>query len=140
MADETTQEKTQVEFQLVKNEGTVPPPDDLIAGSKGAVHADIVKVVSAGEIKRGTLLMAGSEGYVVSTQAGIATATGLCVLCDDVTVGENEYAETAAYFEGEFNDARIIFPFESEDDDHDAIVESVLEPLRRAKIFLRHLN
>ena len=136
MADE----KKQVELQLVKTEATVPPPDDLIAGSKGAVYADVVKVVSAGDFKRGTLLMAGSEGYVVSTQTGIATATGLCVLCDDVTVGENEYAETAAYFEGEFNEARIIFPFESENDDHDAIIEAVRDPLRRAKIFLRHLN
>ena len=136
MADE----KKQVEFQLVKNEGTVPPPDDLIAGSNGVLHADIIKIVSAGEFKRGTLLMAGADGYVASTQTGLATAAGICILCDDVTVGENEYAETAAYFEGEFNDARIIFPFESEDDDHDAIVETVRETLRKAKIFLRHLN
>lgn len=136
MADE----KTQVEFQLVKNEGTVPPPDNLIAGNRGAVYTDIVKLSASGEFKRGTLLMAGADGYIASTQAGLATATGICILCDDITIGENEFAEVTAYFEGEFNDARVIFPFEGEDDDHEAIVEAVRETLRAKKIFLRHIH
>lgn len=55
MADPTAT-KTQVEIQLVKNDGTIPPPDDLIAGNKGAVYTDIVKLSAAGEYKRGTLL------------------------------------------------------------------------------------
>lgn len=133
-------DKTPVTLQLVRTEGTVPPPDELIAGSKGAVYTDIVKVSTAGDYKRGTLMMAGADGYVSATQAGLATAAGICILCDDVTVGENEYAETAGYFEGEFNDARVIFPFEGENDDHDALVEAIREPLRNAKIFLRHFN
>ena len=133
-------EKTQVEFQLLKTEGTVPPPDNLIAGSKGAVYTDIIKLSAAGTFKRGTLLMAGADGYVASTQAGLATASGICILCDDITIGDTEYAEVPAYFEGEFNDARVIFPFEGEDDDHDAIVKAVKEPLRNAKIFLRHMH
>ena len=136
MADE----KTQVEFQLVKNEGTVPPPDDLIAGNSGAVYIDIVKLSESGEFKRGTLLMAGADGYVASTQAGLVTAMGICILCDDITIGENEFAEVTAYFEGEFNDARVIFPFEGEEDDHDALVETVREILRKNKIFLRHIH
>ena len=133
-------DKTQTTLQLVRTEGTVPPPDDLIAGSKGAVYTDIVRVAVAGTFKRGTLLMAGADGYVASTQAGLATAGGICILSEDITIGENEYTETPAYFEGEFNDARVIFPFEGEDDDHDALVEAVREPLRKSKIFLRHLN
>ena len=133
-------DSTQVTMQLVKTEGTIPPPDDLISGNKGAVYRDIVKISVAGDFKRGTLLMAGTDGYVASTQAGLATASGICILCDDVEIGENEYAETAAYFEGEFNDERVIFPFEGEDDDHDALVEAVREPLRKAKIFLRHIH
>ena len=133
-------DKTPVTLQLVRTEGTVPPPDDLIAGSKGAVYTDIVKISVAGDFKRGTLMMAGADGYVASTQAGLATAGGICILSEDITIGENEYAETPAYFEGEFNDARVIFPFEGEDDDHDAFVEAVREPLRKSKIFLRHLN
>lgn len=133
-------DKTPVTMQLFRIEGTVPPPDDLIAGSKGAVYTDIAKVAVAGEFKRGTLMMAGADGYVPSTQAGLATAGGICILSEDIAIGENEYTETPAYFEGEFNDARVIFPFEGEDDDHDALVEAVREPLRRAKIFLRHLH
>ena len=136
MADE----KTQVEFQLVKNEGTVPPPDNLIAGNRGAVYTDIVKLSAAGTFKRGTLLMSGADGYTNATQAGLATAAGICILCDDITIGENEFAEVPAYFEGEFNDARVIFPFETEDDDHDTIVESVRETLRKHNIFLKHLH
>ena len=136
MADE----KTQVEVQLIKNEGTVPPPDNLIAGNRGAVYTDIVKISSAGTFKRGTLLMAGADGYVASTQAGLSTAAGICILCDDVTIGENEFAEVPAYFEGEFNDARVILPFEGEEDDHDALIEAIREPLRKSKIFLRHIH
>lgn len=136
MADE----KTQVEFQLVKTEGIVPPPDDLIAGNRGAVHTDIVKLSATGTFKRGTLLMTGSDGYVASTQAGLATASGICILCDDTTVGENEFTEVPAYFEGEFNDSRIILPFEGDDDDHDALIEAIREPLRKSKIFLRRIH
>ena len=133
-------DKTPVTMQLVRTEGTVPPPDELIAGNRGAVYTDIVKLSTAGENKRGTLMMTGTDGYVAATQAGLATAAGICIICDNVTVGENEYAETPAYFVGEFNDARVIFPFEGEDDDHDVLVEAIREPLRRAGIFLRHFN
>ena len=84
--------------------------------------------------------MAGSDGYVASTQAGLAAANGICILCDDISIGDNEFAEVPAYFEGDFNDARVIFPFEGQDDDHDAIVEAVRETLRKNKIFLRHLH
>lgn len=133
-------DKTPVTLKLVRTEGIVPPPDDLIAGSKGAVYTDIVKVSVSGTFKRGTLMMTGADGYVASTQAGLATAAGICILSEDITIGENEYAETPAYFEGEFNDARVIFPFEGEDDDHAALVEAVREVLRKSKIFLRHLN
>lgn len=135
-----TPTKTQLEVQLVKTELTVPPPDELIAGNKGAVYTDLIKLSAAGTYKRGTLLMAGADGYVASTQAGLATAAGICILCDDITIGENEYAEVFAYFEGEFNDGRVILPFEGEDDDHDTLIEAIREPLRKSKIFLRHIH
>lgn len=133
-------DKTPVTLQLVRNEGTVPPPDDLIAGSKGAVYTDIVKVAVAGTFKRGTLMMSSADSYIPSTQAGLATASGICILSEDITIGENEYTETPAYFEGEFNDARIILPFEGDSDDHDELIETIREPLRKSKIFIRHLN
>lgn len=133
-------DKTQVEIQLIKDDGIVPPPDELIAGNLGAVYTDIIKLSSAGDFKRGTLLMAGADGYIISTQAGLNTASGICILCDDITVGDNEFAEVPAYFEGDFNDAKVIFPFETEENDHDTIVEAVRETLRKHKIFLRHLH
>jgi|GEM_PF-6851254 len=131
---------TPVTLQLKRDIGTVPPPDDLIAGSKGAVYVDLVKISTAGDYKRGTLMMASADGYVNATQAGLATAGGICILAEDINIGENMYAETPGYFEGEFNDARVIFPFETESDDHDTLVEAVREPLRKSKIFLRHMN
>ena len=133
-------EPTQVAFERVKNEVVVPPPDNLIAGNWGAVYIDLVKFTATGEFKRGTLLMLGTDGYVPSTQAGLSTAGGFCILTDDVTLGENEYADTTAYFQGEFNDARVIFPFEGEDDNHVDIVELAREPLRKHKILLRHMH
>ena len=133
-------EKTQVEVQLIKNEEPVPPLDELIAGNKGAIHIDIIKLSGTGTFKRGTILMASSDGYVASTQAGLATAAGICILCDDITIGENEFAEVPTYFEGDFNDARVILPFEGEDDDHDTLIETIREPLRKSKIFLRHIH
>ena len=132
-------EKTPVTLQLFRIEGTVPPPDDLIAGSKGAVYTDIARVSTAGTYKRGTLMMAGADGYVAATSTDLASAGGICILSEDITVGENEYIDTPAYFEGEFNDARVIFLFEGASDDHAELVETVREPLRKAKIFLRHL-
>lgn len=132
--------KTQLEVQLIRNEEPVPAPDDLIAGNHGAVHIDLIKIATAGTYKRGTLLMAGGDGYINATQAGLAAATGLCILCDDVTVGTDEYADVPAYFSGDFNDARVILPFEGEDDDHDALIEAVREVLRKNKIFLRKLH
>ena len=95
-------------------------------------------------------MMTDADGYVPATSTGLATAGGICILSEDITVGENEYIDTPAYFEGKFNDARVIFQFEGEDDrlltcehavrHHAALVETVCEPLRKAKIFLRHLN
>ncbi len=131
---------TPVTLRLVNDIGKVPPPDDLVAGSKGAVYVDLVKITAAGDYKRGMLMMASADSYIPATQAGLATAGGICILVEDITIGENEYAEVGGYFEGEFNDARVIFPFETESDDHDALVEAVREPLRKSKIFLRHLN
>ena len=133
-------DKTQVEVQLIRNEDPVPPVDELITGNKGAVYIDIIKISTTGTFKRGTLLMSGADGYVASTQAGLATAAGICILCDDITVGENEFAEVPAYFEGDFNDARVILPYETESDDHDALIEAIREPLRAKKIFLRRIH
>ena len=131
----------QVSLELIKDECTVPPPDNLIAVNWGSVYPDVVKVASQGEFKRGTLLMGDVAGnFIASTKAGLTSANTFCILCDDVTIGENQYAETAAYFQGEFNDSKVIFPFETAEDDHDELIELARDNLRRSKIFLRHLH
>ena len=133
-------DSTPATLELVKDVGTCPPPDNLIAATLGSVYPDVVKVTGTGELKRGTLLMAGTDGFVPCTKDGLSTAGSFCILCDDVTIGENEYADTAAYFQGEFHDSKIIFPFETEEDDHDELVELARDSLRRSKIFLRHMH
>ena len=133
-------DKTQVEVKLVKDDVVFTPPDDLIAGNLGAVYTDVIKLSAKGDFKRGTLLMASSDGYIAATQAGLANAAGICILCDDISVGDNEFAEVYAYFEGEFNDERVILPFEGEEDDHSALIEAIREVLRKNKIFLRKLH
>ena len=78
-------EKAQAQLNALHQDAGVVngalPPDDLIAGNKGAVSVDVVKVVAAGMFKRGTSLMSGAEGYIAATQAGLATASGICILC-----------------------------------------------------------
>ena len=84
---------TPVTLQLKRDIGTVPPPDDLIAGSKGAVYVDLVKISTAGDYKRGTLMMASADGYVNATQAGLATAGGICILAEDINIGSRASEE-----------------------------------------------
>ena len=129
-----------VEFQLIKDAGAAPPPDNLIASPGGAVHIDLVKISTQGNFKRGTLLMAGADGYVPGNPAGLTSTNNFCILCDNIEIGENAYIETAAYFDRDFHDEKVIFPFETESDDHDAIVELAREPLRKCKIFLRKMH
>ena len=132
--------KTPVEMQLISTDVTVPAPDMLIAGPKGAVHTDVVKVAAGGDFERGTLLMAGADGYVPATEAGLSSASSFAILADDAAVGENEYAETAAYFEGDFNEDAVILPWVGESDDRSEELEAAREPLRKAKIFLRKVH
>lgn len=129
-----------VTMELVRTEGTVPAPDMLLVGPGGAKHTDVVKVAAEGSFQRGTLMMASGDGYVPATAAGLSSATDFAILADDVTVGQNDHAELAAYFEGDFNEDAVIFPWETENDDHAEIVEAAREPLRRGKIFLRNAH
>ena len=118
----------------------VAPADILAAGSKGLAFVDIAKITVPGEYEQGELLMSGADGFVQSTKEGINTATEICILSEYVVLKENETAYAAAYFSGEFNADLVVFPFETEDDNHNEIADSVRVPLRRAKIFLRHTH
>jgi len=134
-----------VTMNLVTTGPVVPPPDFLIAGPKGVVHTDIVKVriAAGGEIKRGTLLMsaeiASERVYIPCTTAGLAVVGNTFgILADDVTMESGEHSETAVYFEGDFNKNAVIFPWATETDDHDEQVEIARPALRRQAIFLRN--
>ncbi|MDR1509225.1 MAG: hypothetical protein LBS53_06265 [Synergistaceae bacterium] len=159
-----------VTLDLVTPEAKIPAPDNLLVGPRGAVYTDIVKVRVAddGTLTRGTLLMSDviedEKVFVACTVAGLTpqassvpvTVTGnsetvdvnvpipdgrtFGILADTVTIPADEHAETAVYFEGDFNANAIILPWEAEEDDHGEQIEIVREPLRRQKIFLRNVH
>jgi hypothetical protein len=152
-----------VTLDLVTPEATIPAPDNLLVGPRGAVFTDIVKVRATVEstLERGTLLMSdvmddekvflpctveglgGDQAFSLTGDAEDITVAGgktFGILSDKVTVAADEYAETAAYFEGDFNANAVILPWEIDGDDHDEQIEIAREALRRQKIFLRNIH
>ena len=133
-----------VEAHLVNIEATVPPPDMLLVGVKGAHHTDIVRVRVASDsmLKRGTLLMTAvidsEKVFTVATEAGLAVhENSFAILADDVDIKSDEHADMAAYFEGDFNENAVIFPWVADVTDQPAAIEASREILRKNKIFLR---
>jgi hypothetical protein len=155
-----------VTLDLITPEATIPAPDNLLVGPRGAVYTDIVKVRVSAEatLVRGTLLMSdvmeGEKVFVPCTVAGltlpapslslsgnaesvdvpIPEAKTYGVLADTVAIAADEHADTAVYFEGDFNSNAVILPWETDGDDHDEQIEVVREVLRRQKIFLREIG
>ena len=135
-----------VTMDLIAPSVTVPAPDNLLVGPKGAENTDIVKVrVEADAVlNRGTLLMSGTKDseavYLPCTVAGLGTAGSFAVLADTVEIAADEHAETAVYFGGDFNPAAVVLPWEAEGDDHGEQIELAREPLRKQKIFLRNTH
>lgn len=136
-----------VTLDLVTPEATISASDNLCVGPKGASSTDIVKVrvETDAVLKRGTLLMSGTKDteavYLPCTVAGLSTAgASFAVLADPVEIGATEHAETAVYFDGDFNEAAVIFPWATDADDHGAQAELAREPLRARKIFLRNTH
>jgi hypothetical protein len=158
-----------VTLDLVKTEATIPAPDNLLVGPKGAVYTDIakVRVLADATLLRGTLLMSDvmedEKVFVPCTAAGLTqtasfsvtvsgnaeTAEGSVplpdartfgILADTVDIAAGEHSETAVYFEGDFNSDAVILPWETEGDDHDEQIEIVREALRRQKIFLHSVH
>jgi hypothetical protein len=155
-----------VTLDFITPEATIPAPDNLLVGPKGAVYTDIAKVRAEEEatLARGTLLMSDvmddENVFVPCTVEGlmpsdssvslsgdaenvdipVSDARTFGILADTVTIAEDEHAETAIYFEGDFNANAVILPWEDEDDDHDEQIELAREALRRQKIFLRNVH
>lgn len=132
MADEETTTTT-YHFRSLAEILQIPAPDDLITG---AFKSDTIVLATAGEYKRGMLLMSSGSGFVKATAAGIASASELCILSDTLTVAEGEAAPASAYFAGTFNGERIILPYETENDDHSELLEAARPALRPHGIFI----
>jgi hypothetical protein len=159
-----------VTLDLITPEVMIPAPDNLLVGPRGAIHIDLakVRVAAGGTLARGTLLMSDvmetEKVFIPCTVEGLTLAAASVskslsgnaetlelsvpipetriygILADTVTIATDEHAETALYFEGDFNSNAVIFPWEDEGDDHAEQVELVREPLRRQKIFLRNVH
>ena len=155
-----------VTLDLITQEPPLPAPDNLLTGLRGAVYTEIVRVrVSAdATLVRGTLLMSDviddEKAFVPCTVAGLTSqassvsvsgnaetvnvpipgAKTFGILADTVMIAASEYAETAIYLGGDFNSNAVIFPWETDDDDHDEQVEIAREALRRQRIFLQKVH
>ena len=108
--------------------------DELVLESP---KATVIKITTAGEYKRGTLLMESSTAgeYVNATAAGIASNDCL-ILADDVEFSDGEYAECAAYFAGTFKADKVILPYETESDSHADLIAAIAPDLRKKFILL----
>ena len=142
MPDNEVVEKTPITLELVKTEAIVPAPDSLVSAPNGITYAEVVKIESEGEFKRGTVFMrvSGSTNFVPATAEGLATAKEIAILCDDIEIDKNEYAECVAYFKGDFNANKVILPYESDSDSHEELIEAVKPYLRSQGIYLREMK
>ena len=86
MADD----RSLVEVQLVSDAAAVPAPDMLLAGPLSSSYADVLHVVSEGELKRGTVLMsmAGSDDFTLCTQSGLTAAQAYAILAEDINTAK----------------------------------------------------
>lgn len=104
-------------------------PDNLIF-KEG--FTDVITVTGTGEYKRGTLMMSGSDGHFTqATASGLKTAGELCVLLEDIELGEDMLALTIGAFETVFSRRRMILPEGVHFDDE------TIAALRQKSIFVR---
>ena len=128
MADDTYYRRTLHQiFETVS-------PDDLV---QGWVTQDMITIAASGDLKRGTLLMTGTGGFIPATSEGLASAKELCILSSSKDIPEGNHSVSYAYFSGTFSAECLILPYEAEGDDHAALVEAARETLRQHKIFVK---
>lgn len=85
----------------------IPGNDSLVAG--GNVETGHILISTAGEYKRGEVLMSSGDSFVKATSGGISTATELCILCQDITLEEEEMSDEWVYFAGRFNAESLVY-------------------------------
>ena len=109
-------------------------PDELV---QGWITQDMIVLAVSGTHKRGELLMTGAGGFVPATAEGLASAKEVCILTSDREIPEGMTSTVYGYFSGTFKADSVIFPWETESDNHGEQVELVRETLRERKIFLK---
>ncbi len=114
----------------------VPAPDDLI---HGWYTCSYIKLTGSGDILRGTLLMSTSSGtFTPATAEGAASADELCILCNDaLQLEDGQTAKSEGYFSGEFLGPRVILPYETEADDHAALLNGIIPILRKHRLMVK---
>lgn len=121
-----------------------PQPDNL-----GEGEPYVVKIQPEHEFKRGLLMMSSSDNFFVpATREGAKTADELCVLAEDLGIdvdfktdseGEEtaqEYTTAIAYFQGRLSASAVILDYETEGDNHDALIEELRPKLRKQSLNL----
>ena len=110
----------------------IPAPDDLVQGS---YKSDTIALLTSGTYQRGEVLMSSSSGFVKATEEGVASADEVCILADSLTLDDGE-AAVSAYFSGSFNPDMVILTYETDTDDHSALIENIKPALRKHNIFI----
>ena len=99
-----SEDQTEYKMQLCETE-EIPAWDDLCIGS--CVCGEIL-VSGTGEYHRGEILMSsGNNVFTKATVSGIASASEVCVLSDDLEIEEDASVVSAGYFLGVYNAKRI---------------------------------
>lgn len=113
----------------------IPAPDDLVNGSCTAAK---IIINGPADLKRGTLMMSsGANVFAAATSEGLSSAEELCILCDDAALESGYSKVSSGYFSGEFLGTRIILGWETEEDDHSALIESIKPALRKHKLMVK---
>lgn len=118
----------------------IPKHDELV---QGAVTRDYIQVTpGTAEIRRGMLLMSSDAGFTPATKDGIAGAKEFCICCSDFPVETLEGEDGSillvwAYFSGTFKGTSIILPYETDEDDHDELIEALRVTFRSKNIFIQ---
>ncbi len=135
MSDEVTSKAKVLSVRTLWSAEETTEPDNL-----GEGEAYVVKLYT-GNFKRGMLIIPGPEGFFIpASRSGVMDADEFGVLAEDLgleidpTVEGSEveeYTTAIAYFSGQLNGDAIIFPYETDEDNHDELLSELADKFRK---------
>ena len=134
--EEETQSMTAIVRKNLVSQVYEFAPDELISGSELGFGMYDAVLRTQGEYNRGELLMLSENQYIKATSAGVSSADSLVILAENITVGEDEYAEVLVYSSGRFKADKVILPYETASDSHDELIAAIKNKLMQLKIYL----